>query len=127
MPRHMQPREVAEAKGAVKHDPQRYRNEVPKSAMPIGTAPAHMTPAAKACWFEIESYAPIKVLSGADRIAVEMLANLLVEFRDDPRGFTAPKLGQMIRLLASLGMTPSDRQKLGTEKPKDTKDGFDEF
>lgn len=128
MSNHIQPRELAEAKGALKKHPERYRKEPPAVAQPVGTAPAHLSPQAKACWFEIESLAPLKVLTGADRVTLELLANLLAEFRDDPTAFPANKMTHMRGCLASFGMTPSDRQRLGTEKPRgDKKDGFDDF
>ena len=71
MARHAQPRQVAELKGADKKNPQRYRLEPPKTALPLGTAPEHMTDAAKAVWFELETYAPNGVLAGADRLMLE--------------------------------------------------------
>ena len=115
---HTQPLEIAKLKGAHKKDPQRYRKEVPKSKLPLGEAPAHLTPEAAACWFEISGYSIPGVMTGADRIALEVLSNLLAEYRDDPRGFTAAKLNQLIGSLGRFGMTPSDRTKLGVEKSK---------
>jgi phage terminase small subunit len=127
MARHPQPRELAEAKGATRHDPQRYRNQPPKVDQPLGTAPAYLSPAAKACWFEIESLAPLKVLTGADRVSLELLANLLAQFRDDPVAFPANKMTHMVGCLARFGMTPMDRQKLGAEKQPDRAGTYDSF
>jgi phage terminase small subunit len=127
MARHPQPREVAELKGATKHDPQRYRKQPPAVDQPIGSAPAHMTEAARKVWFELETYAPRGVLTGADRVALEMLSNLLSEYREDPVAFKVGKYPALIGCLARLGMTPADRQKLGVEKPKDDDVAFDEF
>lgn len=126
MARHPQPREVAELKGAVRHDPQRYRTELPTVEQPLGSAPAHLSETAKGIWFEVEGLAPVKVLKGADRIALEVLSTLLEEYREDPRKFSAAKIAHVIGLLARLGMTPADRQKLGTEKPPEG-NPFDEF
>lgn len=126
MARHPQAREVAELKGATKHDPQRYRKEPPKAELTLGHAPEHMCEAAKKCWFEISTYAPKGVLTGAERIPLEALSNLLAEYREDPREFAVGKYTHLIGLLARFGMTPADRQKLGTEKPKD-ENAFDEF
>lgn len=116
MARHAQPRQVAELKGADKKNPQRYRLEPPKTALPLGTAPEHMTDAAKAVWFELETYAPNGVLAGADRLMLETAAVLVAEFRANTAEFPAAKMGHMIGILARLGMSPADRQKLGTEK-----------
>lgn len=127
MARHPQPREVAELKGATKHDPQRYRKKPPAVEQPIGTAPVHMTDEAKSCWFELESLAPVGVLKGADRVALETLSNLLAEYRNNPPEFAVGKYTHLIGMLARLGMTPADRQKLGTEKPDDQRNPFDAF
>lgn len=126
MARHPQPREIAELKGATRVHPERYRKDVPAVEQPLGEAPAHLSATAKAIWFEIEGLAPIKVLKGADRVALEILATLLEEYRAAPSEFSAAKIGHVIGLLARLGMTPADRQKLGTEKPPEG-NPFDEF
>src|SRR5690606_10751827 len=83
MARHAQPREVAELKGATRKNPQRYRKTPPACEQPLGTAPDHMGEHAKACWFEIETYAPSGVLRGADRLLLEIASELLAEFRAD--------------------------------------------
>jgi phage terminase small subunit len=116
---HTQPVEIALLKGADKKHPERYRNEVPKSKLPLGGAPEHLTPAAADCWFEISSYAIPGVMTGADRVTLEMLANLLAEYREGPREFPSTKLGQLIGLLGRFGMSPSDRTKLGVAKNKE--------
>ena len=128
MARHPQPRELAEAKGAVRKDPQRYRKQPPPVDQPLGTAPEHMTEAARKCWFEIESLAPRNVLTGADRIAMELVSNLLAEFRDGPKSFPASRITHLIGCLARLGMTPADRQRIGAPSGEDDgDDSFDEF
>jgi hypothetical protein len=66
------------------------------------------------------------VLTGADRIVMEALSELVAEFRDNPREMPAARIGHMIGLLGRLGMSPADRQKLGTEKQKEG-NPFDEF
>jgi phage terminase small subunit len=126
MARHRQPRELAELKGATRNHPERYRKQPPAVEQPLGTAPAHMTDEAKACWFELESLAPTGVLRGADRVALETLSNLLAEYRKNPPEFAVGKYTHLIGMLARLGMTPADRQKLGTEKPKE-ENPFDAF
>ena len=126
MSRHAQPRELAELKGATRKHPERYRKQPPVVEQPIGTAPAHLTDEAKACWFELESLAPTGVLRGADRVALETLSNLLAEYRKNPPEFAVGKYTHLIGMLARLGMTPADRQKLGTEKPKE-ENPFNDF
>jgi hypothetical protein len=86
-----------------------------------------LTDEAKVCWFELESLAPTGVLKGADRIALEALSNLLAEYRKNPPEFAVGKYTHLIGMLARLGMTPADRQKLGTEKASDEGNEFDRF
>ena len=122
MSRTRQPDELAFLKGADKKHPERYRAETPKSARPLGGAPEHLgrnlDPDPAACWFELESYCIPGVLTGADRIALEVLSNLLAEYRSDPVKFPSTKLNQLNTMLGRFGMTPSDRTKLGVEKPE---------
>lgn len=128
MARHSQPRQVAEAKGATRKHPERYRNQPPTVEQPLGTAPEHMSEAARKCWFEIQSLAPRNVLTGADRIAMELLSNLLAEFREQPKAFPASRITHLIGCLARLGMTPADRQRIGAPNGEpDGDDSFDEF
>lgn len=126
MARHAQPRELAELKGATKHDPQRYKPEVPKHDRPLGAMPDHLTSEAKTVWFEVEEYLLPGVMTAADRLVMEMLCELLAEFRKCPKEFPSNKLGHLIGCLARFGMSPADRQKLGTEKPKEG-NPFDQF
>jgi phage terminase small subunit len=116
MPRHKQPREVAELKGATKKDPQRYRKQTPKSEHALGEIPAWLSAGAKVVWFELEAYAASGVLTGADRMVMATLSELVAEFREGPREMSAARIGQMVGLLGRLGMSPADRQRLGTVK-----------
>jgi hypothetical protein len=85
-----------------------------------------LTQAAKGVWFELETYALKGVLTGADRLIVETTSVLVAQFRGDPEGFPAAKLGHMIGCLARLGLTPADRQRLGSDR-KPEGNPFDEF
>lgn len=116
MSRHAQPREVAELKGALRKHPERYRKQPPAVDLPLGNAPDHLSDDEKNMWFEIETYAPRGAWTGADRLTVELLAVLYSEFRKDSVNIRVAKIGQIVSCLARLGMTPADRQKLGTEK-----------
>ena len=125
MARHAQPREIAELKGAIAKDPQRYKGEPPKSVMPLGEAPEYLSGGACEAWFEISTYAPPNVLTGADRLMLEMACELTAEFREDPRSFNSSKMAQLVGMLARFGMSPADRQKLSIEKPKTDEDDFE--
>src|SRR5688500_18206491 len=126
MARHPQAREIADLKGATRKHPEHYRKEPPKADLELGNAPEHLSKEAKACRFEISTYAPKGVLTGSERIPLEALSNLLAEYREDPKEFPVGKYTHLIGLLARFGMTPADRQKLGTEKPQES-NPFDDF
>lgn len=126
MARLAQPNELAKLKGADKVNPGRYRATPPKSDLPCGDPPKGMDEDAKACWFEISAKAIPGVLTFADTIMLEIASNLLTEYRVNPVDFSpVGKYTQLIGLLARFGMSPSDRNKLGVEKPKDDKDDFE--
>lgn len=126
MARHKQPRELAELKGATKKDPQRYKKEAPTTGKALGKPPAHLPEDVVTVWKELEKCSLPGVLTSADRFVLEVAASLLVEFRANRAEFKAAKYSHLIGCLARLGLTPADRQKLGTEK---TREGnpFDEF
>ena len=119
MARHAQPRELASLKGADRKNPQRYRKDAPKSHMPLGNAPDHLTETQSGCWFELQSYALDGVLTGADRAMMELASKLLAESRENWVDFSAARMGHLVGILARLGLSPADRQKLGTEKAPD--------
>ncbi len=127
MPRTPQPREVAELKGSVKKNSQRYKNEVPKNPHGLGQAPEHMMAECRAAWFEIETYALPGVLTASDRLMMEVLANLLAEYRLNPLMFPVSKYPHLIGGLAKLGMSPADRQKIGVTKPEKKDNEFADF
>lgn len=127
MARIPQPRELAELKGAPKHDPQRYRKEPPKNPYGLGDAPATMDPGAKAAWFELQTHALPGVLTASDRFVVELASNLLAEFRADPMMFSTGKMGNLRGLLAEAGFGPAARQKFGVDKPAKPDNEFNDF
>ncbi|KAB7769353.1 hypothetical protein [Xanthomonas maliensis] len=126
MARHKQPDELARLKGADKQNPQRYKRQVPKSKAALGKAPDHLSPEAISAWKELEKHALPGVLTGADRFVMEVAASLLAEFRNSPPDFKAAKYSHLIGCFARLGLSPADRQKLGTEKPPE-ENAFNEF
>jgi len=116
MAKHTQPRELAELKGATQVNPERYRDEIPKSKLPIGEYPSERSSEPRDCWFEISSMCIPGVLTGADRIMMEVAADLLGEYREDHKKFASAKRGQLVSCLARFGMSPSDRNNLGVVK-----------
>lgn len=106
---------MLDARGSFKKHPERKRQDAETSG-PLGAAPKHINGAVLNAWNEITSSAPREVLTGSDRISVELAANLLAQFRDDPVEFTAAKLVRLEALLGKFGMTPADRAKVGGKK-----------
>lgn len=134
MTRPRTPTDILEAKGAFLTHPERRREQEPETPIPMSDEPPrHLLdrPLTLKVWFEIVSIAP-KILTGADMPHVEILAELLAEFREDPRGFPVAKLARMEAMLGKIGMNPSARaamavevgSKIGREKEKS---GLDEF
>jgi hypothetical protein len=121
MPRPRKPTEVLEISGAFADKPARRRPAAPRSPEPIGDPPAGMDPAAAGCWREIIAEAPPGVLTGADRLVVEIAAVMTAKVR---RGeATAGEAGLMLRALTECGMTPASRSKVSAatpEKPADS-------
>jgi len=118
MGKHKDPPEIAYLKGAQKKNPGRYKAEVPKSGAPIGKFPNDASTDPAECWDEIASYCIAGVLTGADRIMLEMASNLLAEYRLGPLMFQAARQNLLVSLLARFGMSPSDRNSLGITPPE---------
>lgn len=127
MARHKLHPVIAELTGARAKNPGRYRNEAPAAEGELGDPPPHLSAGAAAVWREIASTAPAGVLATADRVAVELAANLVSEYREAPREFLASRIAQMTGLLARLGMTPIDRQRLTVAPAKPEENPFDSF
>lgn len=104
MARPRKPTNVLELTGAFKKDPQRRRED----AEPVGeltAPPAHINGAVLHAWKEIAKYAPRDVLTNSDRLSLELAANLLAQFRNDPLDFPAAKLVRLEAMLGKFGMT----------------------
>lgn len=127
MARPRKPTKILELKGAFKKDPQRKRLSEPKSDTPLGDPPKHLRKKVQGIWCEIASHASPDVLTASDRIALELAAELLFEFRIDPIEFPANKLSRLESLLAKFGMNPSDRSKMSVGKPRDPANPFADF
>ena len=127
MARHRLHPVIAELTGARRANPQRYRDVAPVAEGELGDPPEHLSAGAAAVWREIASTAPAGVLATADRVAVELAANLVAEYREAPREFLASRIAQMTGLLARLGMTPIDRQRLAVKPAAPAENPFNEF
>lgn len=115
MARPRKPTNVLELTGAFKKNPQRSRQDA-EAAGELTAPPDHINGAVLHAWNEIVRYAPLSVLTESDRLSIELAANLLAQFREDPVEFTAAKLVRLEALLGKFGMTPADRSKVGGSK-----------
>ncbi len=124
------PTAVKELKGSFKAHPERRPDDEPIPERGIGPAPDHFAPALSDIWDEIVSISYTGVLGEADRIALEIMSNLLYRFRwggdgegDTVTGLNGAELARLTGLLSQFGMTPSDRSKISVPKGK-PKNGF---
>jgi hypothetical protein len=123
MARPRKPTAELERKGAFKHDPQRRRarqNE-PIPSGELGDPPYHLRIAEKRAWVELAAHAPPGVMKNSDRLLLEITCGLMAKLRDrNPMrgGLKAAELALLIQCLSRMGLTPSDRSKVGVpEQP----------
>jgi len=126
MARPRKPTNVLELTGAFKKNPDRAREDA-QTVGALSAPPTHLNGGALHAWNEIAGCAPLDVLTDSDRLALEIAAQLLFQFRTDPVEFPATKLVRLEALLGKFGMTPADRAKVagGSKKPKGNE--FEEF
>lgn len=117
MPKPRTPSAVLEARGAFAHNPDRKREDF-QSGEFDKSAPAYFSPDQVVVWDEIVCLLPPSVLQATDRLAVELTARLVARFRSqDDADVSMAQVAQIRTALASLGMTPADRSRVGAIKP----------
>lgn len=121
------PTAVLDARGSFQKDPQRRPKNEPVPVGKIGTYPKRFTAAERQAWRDIVKGACAGVLTSADRVAVEMAATLLAEFRESPRDITAPRIARLHALIGSFGMTPADRSRVAVFNKPEIKDSWSEL
>jgi phage terminase small subunit len=129
MARNRTPSNILELNGAFKKNPQRRREE-PNVDSELGPPPDHFDDARCAAWAEVVGMAPEGVLTKSDRLAIEMLSDLLVRYRASmaPAGdkFTSADRRDLLAILARFGMTAADRSRVSSPTEKEeTGDMFD--
>jgi len=118
MARPRKPTAELELKGAFKKDPQRKRVD-PKTSGPVGNPPPSLDMDIHATWYELAEQAPIDVLRSADRALLGIAATLLYKIRKTPLDKLEPAMiGQLLKCLSAMGMTPADRSKVHAPKEK---------
>lgn len=124
MPAPRKPTNILHLTGSFKHNPNRRRVD-PPTHKPIGAAPKQTVISFKQAWNLIVKCCPDGVLADRDRIHVEIVASLLVQFRADPVNFHPAKLGRLSAMLSQLGMSPADASRVSAT-PKRTRGDFDD-
>ena len=109
--------EILKARGAFRKDPQRVRVDPEPTGTLRKTPPNNLTTDQKRAWQRIVRIAPARVLQCSDEIMVELAAVLLAEFQADPGMMPTARLLRLETQLGKLGLSPSDRARVGVEKP----------
>ena len=112
MARQRTPLDIAEATGAIEHNPKRFADRVnaPMPEGPIGDPPNHFEDHQRDIWFEIIALPAKGVLTSADRLLVETLVYLVWQQRT---GEIKPvDRGHLRACLGSMGLTPADRSRV---------------
>jgi hypothetical protein len=96
----------------------RVNDAEPEAAGELGGPPAGWNAEQKALWWEVVNAAPKGVLTGSDRVLVELAVRNLANLRAAGPEMTAAQSAEMRRCLGEMGMTPSERARLTVSKPE---------
>jgi phage terminase small subunit len=98
--------------GSIDHDKKRYANRTlePKPEGKLGTVPKYFSEDLKDIWRELTKQVPDGVLTGADRIILELTCRLTAKMREG--SISTGETAQLISCLSRLGLTPADRSKV---------------
>ena len=118
--------QLLELRGAFKKDPQRLRVDPEPTGTLRKKPPANLTTDQKQAWQRIARIAPAGVLQNSDEIMIELASVLLAEFQADPGMMPTARLLRLETQLGKLGLSPSDRARVGVVKPEPFNE-FDEF
>ena len=123
MARPRTPTNVLALRGAFDKNPDRAREDA-ETTGPIGEPPEYFKPDEAAAWNEIVSNAPVAVLRNSDRFILELASRLLAEQRGNWLDFPAARLARLEAMLGKMGLSPSDRAKVGAIGKKQAKNPF---
>src|SRR5262245_9988273 len=127
MGRFAQPREMAELRGRVRHDPQRYRDEIPKTDLPLGTPPEWLSEDVRRAWRYIEAHMPAGILRGEHRVIFEVMSTLLAEFWRSPTEIPVGKLQALLACCARFGMSPGDAKATSRARANEPESVFAQY
>lgn len=125
MTRNRKPVEIHELNGSYNKNPQRRLPPPPKSNQPAGDPPEHLDQIEAVIWHEALRLVPHGVITEADRYMLALFCQLEKKARKG--SLTAIERGQMISLLARMGMTPADRSRISPVPAGRKDDEFAEF
>ena len=106
------PSHLHELSGAWKKNPQRRRTNEPQPTAGIGPCPAHCDEAVRDAWDELVDQIAPGVLTCQDRLPLEILATLLIEFRTKGADMSAARFNGMRVLCGQFGLSPSERGRV---------------
>lgn len=113
------PSAVKDARGCYIKNPGRRNPNEPIASGAIGNAPSSMSKEEKKTWNRIVKETAPGVLQSSDRLLFELLVTLATKLRlKEP--MKVGELAQLISLGARFGMSPTDRQRIAVEKPKES-------
>jgi len=113
---------ILDARGAFRKHPERKRKDPKVKSKFPRRAPSELTPVQVKCWHRIVKQAPDGILTGADQVTVHLAAVLWAEFVARPDEMPTARIAQLRGVIATLGMSPSDRAKLAVTPGKDDDD-----
>jgi len=117
MARPRTPSKHLKLRGAFAINPSRSREDPPGRG-PFGMPPAELDELEQKAWFKIESEVPEGLLTGSDRILVEMAACLLAEFWRNRKNLKV--IREFRQYIGHLGLSGAARAKLDMPaKPKE--------
>ena len=128
MPRPQTPLAIAEATGALEHNPGRHkdRKESVQRDEPLGDPPNHFDDNQRDYWREVEGLVAPGVLCLSDRLLVETLVYLIELQRT--RCISPVDRGHLRSCLGSMGLTPADRGRvIGKHAPQEKEDPTERF
>jgi hypothetical protein len=110
MPRPRKPTAMLALLGAFKHNPSRLRDRKyePIVTTPLPEPPKYLTKAARAAWYEMESWG--YWLTSADQFLVAIAATLMARYRIDE--LKSGDVSLLIGLLGKIGFSPKERGAL---------------
>lgn len=117
------PAAVAEATGADKRSPGRFKDRAKPKVTPLGSPPRSFSAEPKKAWDQFADEMPW--LSKSDRTVVQVASRLRAAMETDPE-FSMAGFALLRMCLSSMGGRPADRTKVAApdDEPDDPLDRF---